>query len=155
MSDLIPRRWRRDPSRFAESPFAGFDADVSSLFDRMFGAGLPAAAGGTAFPNVELSDHGDVLRVTAELPGIAEADVEVSLENGVLSIAGEKRSETEDKDKRYTERTYGRFSRSMTLPADVDEAKASAGFKDGVLTITLPKREEARARSRKIPISGA
>ena len=92
------------------------------------------------------------MRITAELPGLEEKDVSLEIANGVLSISGEKKSESEDKDRRFSERYYGRFERRIPL-RDVDEDKASASFKNGVLTVTLPKSSEARENVRRIAIN--
>ena len=92
------------------------------------------------------------VRVTAELPGLEEKDVSLAIANGVLSISGEKKSELEDKDRRFSERYYGRFERRIPLQ-DVDQDKASASFKNGVLTVTLPKSGEARDNIRRIAIN--
>ena len=92
------------------------------------------------------------VRVAAELPGLEEKDVSLAIANGVLSISGEKKSELEDKDRRFSERYYGRFERRIPLQ-DVDQDKASASFKNGVLTVTLPKSGEARDNIRRIAIN--
>ena len=83
------------------------------------------------------------MRITAELPGLDEKDVSLEIANGVLSISGEKKSESEDKARRFSERHYGRFERRIPLE-DVDDDKVSATFKNGVLTITVPKSAEAK-----------
>jgi len=88
----------------------------------------------------------------AELPGLDEKDVSLEIASGVLSISGEKKSESEDQDRRFSERYYGRFERRIPLE-DVDEDKASAAFKNGVLTVTVPKSSEANTRVRRIAIS--
>jgi HSP20 family protein len=75
------------------------------------------------------------------------------LDNGILTVRGEKKSETEDKNRRVSERYYGRFERQIPLPVEVQEDKISASFKKGVLTVTLPKSTEASDRIKKIPIS--
>jgi len=92
--------------------------------------------------------------VTAELPGMAESDVEVKLANGNLSIRGEKREEQEEKDKeRYvSERSYGAFHRLFRLPDDVDADGIEAEFRNGVLKVTLPKSPEAGKKERKIDV---
>jgi HSP20 family protein len=89
----------------------------------------------------------------AEVPGIEEKDVEVLLEDGVLTLKGEKRSGTEDKDRQFSERFYGRFERHMPLGAEIEDDKVSADFKNGVLTVTLPKTEKAQAKAKRIAIN--
>ena len=95
------------------------------------------------------------LRVSAELPGLDEKDVELLIADGVLTLKGEKRAETTDKDRGYSERSYGRFERSIALPVPVEEDKAEATFRNGVLTVTLPRAAEAPERRRRIAINGA
>jgi HSP20 family protein len=90
--------------------------------------------------------------VTAELPGLDEKDIEVALANGVLAIKGEKKTESEDKDRLFSERYYGRFERRIPVE-EVEEDKVSASFKNGVLTITLPKSAKAQEKVRRIAIN--
>lgn len=92
------------------------------------------------------------MTVTAELPGLDEKDVEVELTNGVLAIRGEKKTETEDKDRRFSERFYGRFERHIPVE-DVEEDKVSASFKNGVLAVTLPKSPNALRDVKRIAIN--
>jgi HSP20 family protein len=93
------------------------------------------------------------VKVTAELPGLDEKDVQVELANGVLSIKGEKKTETEDKERRFSERYYGRFERRIPVE-DVDEDKVSAAFKNGVLTVTMAKLPQAESKVKRIAING-
>ncbi|MBL8549025.1 MAG: Hsp20/alpha crystallin family protein [Hyphomonadaceae bacterium] len=120
---------------------------MNRLFDdafRGFGFGdLARGAAGVGWPQVEVTDLDKEFRVTAELPGLEENDVEIRVEDGVLSLRGEKHSEVDNKERRYGERFCGQFERRIALPSDVDEDRANATFKDGVLTITLPKTERA------------
>jgi HSP20 family protein len=105
-------------------------------------------------PRINVSETEKEIQVTAELPGIEEKDVEVTLDNGVLLIKGEKKAEKEEKNKNYhrVERSYGAFTRSFTLPQTVSGEEAQAEYNNGVLRVTLPKREEAK--SRRIEITG-
>ena len=82
-----------------------------------------------------------------------EKDIEVLVDNDVLTIRGEKKSETEDKDRRFSERYYGRFERSLALPFEVDEEKAEASFKNGVLTVTIPKSATAKDTAKRIAVN--
>ncbi len=161
MRDLIP--WGRQsstapmPYQGQDNPILGFRREVDRLFDDLFRGSLPSLGLGRSFaawPNVELSESDREIRITAEVPGMNEKDVELLMEDGVLTIRGEKKSETEDKDRGYSERYYGRFERRVALPSSVDEQDANAEFRDGVLTVTLPKSAEAE-RGRRIPINGA
>ena len=93
-------------------------------------------------------------RQTAELPGLSDKDVDLSVADGVLTLSGEKRKESERKEKGYmlSERRYGSFRRQLSLPSDVDPNGIKAQFKDGVLTVTLPKDERSPNRAHKIAI---
>jgi HSP20 family protein len=103
---------------------------------------------------MEVSETDKEIRVTAELPGLEEKDVEVLLDNDVLTLRGEKRSESEDKSRQFSERYYGQFERRIALGTEVEEDKVEARFKNGVLTITMPKPERALSRTKRIAING-
>lgn len=123
-----------------------------SLFDV-----APAWRGEMGFgkvPAVNVVDTEKAYEVTAELPGMDEKNVEVKLANGVLTIKGEKKEEKEEKNKDYhvSERRYGSFQRSFTVPDGVDEDKIEATFKNGVLTVSLPKTAEAQKKEKQIAI---
>ena len=159
--DLIP--WSRSDSQLPSTlreggdPFLSLHREVNRLFDDVFrGFGLPAGASlpasGTGWPSVEISDSETAITVTAEVPGLDEKDIEVLLNDGVLTLKGEKRSETEDKDRQSSERYYGRFERRIPLGAEVKEDEVAAQFRNGVLTVTLPKTERAQSQVRRIAI---
>jgi len=163
--DLIP--WNRNegnrvPSAFRDSerdPFLSLHREVNRLFDevfRGFGSNLPAFNGASTFgggwPSVEISNGEKEIMVTAEVPGLEEKDIEVLLDDGVLTLKGEKRSETEDKDKQFSERYYGRFERRIPVGYEVKEDEVDARFKNGVLNVTLPKTEKAQSQVRRITI---
>ena len=164
--DLIP--WSRqenrlpapvDAERGVEThPLLSLHREVNRLFDDVFrGFGVPGFGGndrGLSWPHVELGETDKEIRVTAELPGLDEKDVDISIEEGVLTLRGEKRSEVDDKDRGYSERSYGRFERRIGLPRGIQRDKASATFKNGVLTVTLPRSEVADDTVRRIPING-
>lgn len=103
----------------------------------------------------DVSESDQSVELTAELPGIDEKDIEVILSDGMLTVKGEKKAETETKERDYylSERRYGSFTRSMRLPDTVDEDKIKASFDKGVLKVTMPKRPEAKAKKKKIAIS--
>ena len=100
-------------------------------------------------PAIDVSENDAQYSITAELPGGTKDDVQVELHDGVLTIRGEKKNEREEKKEKrhYVERTYGSFSRSFRLPGNADAERLQASFKDGVLTITVPKTEEAKPRT--------
>ena len=106
-----------------------------------------------SWPKIDIDETETDVRVTAELPGLEEKDVSLEIANGMLLISGEKKSETEDKDRRFSERYYGRFERRIPLE-DVEDDKASASFNNGVLTVTVPKAREAKEKVRRIAING-
>jgi HSP20 family protein len=97
-------------------------------------------------PRLDVSETKDALLVKAEIPGIDQKDIHVTLQENVLTIAGEKKQESEEKDERHhrIERGYGAFTRSVRLPASVDGSKVDAKFKNGLLTVTLPKTTVAK-----------
>jgi HSP20 family protein len=96
-------------------------------------------------PAVDISETKDSIVVTTELPGISRDDIEIDVANGILTIKGEKKFESEDGDRTWHRREvrYGSFTRSFSLPSDVRSDEANASFRDGVLTVTLPKEEKA------------
>ena len=159
--DLVP--WKdRSISRWEEEhPFYGLQQEMNRVFeDFTQNLELPSVFGeGHRFtPRVNVKETDTALEVTAELPGIQEEDVDLTITQNALTIKGEKRVEKEEKKENYyrMERSYGSFSRSIPLPREiVDSEKAEATFKDGVLVITLPKLPEAQVASRQIPIKQA
>jgi HSP20 family protein len=139
--------------------------EISNVFER-FSEGFPWSwpstralkefgfPGALASPKVDFSESDDAYEVTTELPGLDENDIEVSVTDHMLSIKGEKRDErdVEEKDFHLSERSYGAFRRSFTLPEGVDTGKADAAFEKGVLTIHLPKTREVTSKRRKITV---
>lgn len=129
---------------------------MNRLFDDLFDRG--SAAGQQrgqmlAAPALEVHQSEDKVEITAELPGVKQEDIDLHVEEGILTLSGEKRSERTDEQAGYSERSYGRFERTITLPPNVDEDACRADFRDGVLTITLPRAAE-KQRGRKIPLGG-
>ena len=127
------------------------------FFDRGFGhwPSLPSTArGGFAGFDVDVRDNGDALVIEAEIPGVDEKDVTVTLANGLLTIAGEKKAEREEKKDSYylAERSFGSFQRALRLPDTVDESRIEARFEKGVLRITAAKKPEAVRSERRIEI---
>lgn len=163
MRDLIPWGRSRVPARPDEprhdaplSPFFTLRREMDRLFDDAFrGFGVSPFGGDFAasWPHVEVSERDKDVRVTAELPGLEEKDIELRVEDNVLILSGEKRHEVDDEERHYSERFYGRFERRLALPADVDDDRAEAKFRNGLLTVTLPKTERARHDKKRIQIS--
>jgi len=158
--DLIPRMRSRMPVSRSESsnPLAAFHEEMNRLFDDFWrdfdgvGSSLMPSSG---FPRVEVIETERDVKVEAELPGMEEKDVEVLLNNGVLTLRGERQSQSEDKHRRVSERYYGQFERRIVLPAEVDAEKATASFQRGVLTVTLPKTARALEDVKRIRISSS
>ena len=162
MRDLLP--WGRSRGTQAltpyreegRDPFLAFHREFDRLFDDFFGSfdnRLPAMGGGRAkgtWPSVEVSDTENEIKVTAEAPGLDEKDIEVLLDNGVLTLRGEKTSE--NNGAQFSERFYGHFERRVPLGVEVDEDKVEAEFRNGVLTVTLPKSADAQAQVKRIEI---
>ena len=136
--------------------FGTLQREVNRVFEQMFGA-APAARLGAFAPSVEMKETDQGVSVTAEMPGMEEKDVEITLDGDLLTLSGEKKRETtEDKSGFHvSERSYGTFRRTLRLPWAADPAQASATFEKGVLTIDLPRPPEAQATTRRIPIKGA
>jgi HSP20 family protein len=131
---------------------------MDRLFDRFFDTGPgwePLEVGGEWAPKLDLSETKEAFVVRAEVPGVEQKDIQVSLQNELLTIKGEKTQEKEEKDEHYhrMERAYGAFARALRLPAAVDASKVAASFKDGVLVVTLPKTPAAKGTT--IPIKAA
>lgn len=164
MRDLIPWSRGRDVAtgRTSEHPLLSFQREMDRLFEDLWrGFDVPALGRGERVrtiiaPRIELKENENEVVVAAELPGLQEKDVEVTLTDNVLSIRGEKKSEKTDKDGEYTysERSYGAFERRIPIDAEVVGDQVSAKFADGVLTVTLPKNPNAKGHSRRIPIGG-
>jgi HSP20 family protein len=134
--------------------------DWENRIERFFG--LPARANGGKesitvaqwAPAVDISEDEHEFLVKAELPDLKKEEVKVSVENGELTISGERKAEKEEKNKKYhrIERSYGSFARSFTLPDSVSGDKVSADFKDGMLAVHLPKSEKAKPRSIEVKV---
>ena len=162
--DLVPMsNRRRDLSmRGAEesNPFLTLHREMNRLFDDLF-RGFDLApfhserslGGALAWPNIEVSETDKETTVVAEVAGLEEKDIELELANGVLAIRGEKKIETDDKDRLFSERYYGRFERRIPVE-DVEQDKVSASFKNGMLTVTLPKSPAAQQKVKRIAING-
>ncbi len=150
----VPSAMRTEPV----SPFLTLHREMNRLFDDVFSGfgGIPTAAGRSlAWPSVEMVEAEGGLRVSAELPGMDEKDVELLIDDDVLTLRGEKRAESTDKERGYSERSYGHFERVIALPFVVEADKVEASFKNGVLSVTLPRSAKAPERGQRIQINGA
>jgi HSP20 family protein len=161
MRDLIPwgnNKGSEIAKRDEDNPVFSLQRDVNRIFadfwrrfDQPFGAVGRWDAGG---PRTDITETDSALEVSVELPGLDQKEVDVSLTDSALTIKGEKKSDREESKKDYhlSERSYGAFHRSIPLPSGVDTGKASAEYKNGVLTVTLPKTQEALSRVKKIEV---
>jgi HSP20 family protein len=163
IKDLIPWNNRGREVGFQRAadvhPFFALHREMNRMFDDVFRGfdlapfGLSSRAlDGLGWPQIDIDETEKEVRITAELPGLDEKDVSLEIPNGVLSISGEKKTESEDKARRFSERYFGRFERRIPLQ-DIEEDKASAAFKNGVLTVTVPKSAEAKSNGRRIAIN--
>jgi len=164
ITDMIP--WKRKETEHEEEegrslavredPMLAFQQQMNRMFDDVFrGWGIEpfgTARGGLEMfsPRVDVTETERKIKVSAELPGLGEEDVDVSLSRNVLTIRGEKRQERERRGENFlrSERSYGSFTRQIPLPAEVYPDEVDAVFRNGVLTVTLPKAEKAQARKR-------
>jgi HSP20 family protein len=148
---------------FGRDPFGSFRQEMDRLFDDFFApiTGENRNLGGTVphtaamvRVNVDVEETDQAYRVSAELPGLSEKDVELNLRDNTLTISGEKRFEREEEQggRRYAERSYGRFERTIPFPVEIDPERVDAVFRSGVLTVTLPKNEKAKEQSRRIEV---
>lgn len=150
------RRTSRFPTLTPFAPFA-FNEDLPMAMRRLFDdVDMPLTAPMAFVPPTEIVETADELILSSELPGMSKKDVKIDIQDGVLTLSGEKietRKEGTEPSYRMWERTYGSFERSFTLPRSVDVAKIEATFTDGVLHITMPKTTEARSKTRRIEIA--
>lgn len=148
-------RVQRFPALF--EPFTSFNREIDTMFDKLM-------RGGTAddgsfdvshwMPVVDVEERDDDYQVKVELPGVDKDDVKITMQDNILTIRGEKKQENESKSSNYhrVERSYGSFQRSFTLPTSVKHDKIEASYKDGVLTIALPKAEEAKPKQIEVKV---
>ena len=145
--DDVVSPFRQEMNNLMESFFGGWDLDPFRGFE---------SAAGDFMPSVDVKEDDRQIKITVELPGMDEEDIDVTLSGDSVTIRGEKNEETEDKGKGYyrSERRYGSFHRVIPLTSEIDEDKVEAKFKKGVLSLKLPRTEEAARRSKKIQIKG-
>ncbi len=135
--------------------------DMDRLFEEFFTPSpgrrrWPTRAGaGVVVPDIEMYDRKSEIVIKAELPGVNKEDIDLSITKDTLTLKGEVKREEEVKEEDYyaNERTYGTFNRTIALPVEVDNEKAKANFKNGILELVIPKREEAKPKEIKIEVS--
>ena len=151
---------RDEMDRLFDNFFQGWPTLSSRMFDLapFKRASEPLSSGYRAImPKVDVSETEEGYEIQAELPGLDEKDVGITVSDGVLTIKGEKKAEREEKKKDYhlTERSYGMVQRSFELPDSVDADKISAKYAKGVLSVSLPKSKESKSKERKIAIAAS
>jgi HSP20 family protein len=146
---------RREPESLFMRPFDEMRHLMEHLWMTPFGE--MSRWGENFIPSVDVKEEDDSVIVAAELPGIDQKDIDVEVTQDSVRIAGEKRKEEKKEEKGYyrQETSYGAFERIIDLPAPVDEGKAEAEFSKGVLTIKLPKSEQAKSRRKKVEVKSA
>lgn len=162
-----PQLWRKrhEPARADANPFTALQREVNDLFDSMFertgDEAWPAPRAfardeGALAPSVDISETAESFDIKAELPGLDEKDIRVTLDGDALVLSGEKKQEREEKEKNYhlVECSYGSFQRTIPLPSGLDRDKVKATFKKGVLNIRVPKLPEAQAAGKQVEIEG-
>lgn len=136
--------------------------DVSSRLNRIFGRPLGRLDSNSEMlamvdwtPSADISETDTAYLIKAEIPGVKKEDVKVTVQEGMLTIQGERKMEKEEKDKKFhrVERSYGSFMRSFRLPDDADESAVKAEFKDGMLNVTLPKSPKAKPKAINVTVS--
>ncbi|MCG3206360.1 MAG: Spore protein SP21 [Elusimicrobia bacterium] len=168
IKDLIPFKQSGKKSlpikRSDGDPFDSLHREINRVFENFTkgfwdmspfsGGAMEQRDQGDFMPRTDITEDDKQIRVSVELPGMDEKDVQVSLANDELVIRGEKKTESEDKGKDWyrAERSYGSFHRTFALPEGIDSAKADASFKKGVLTVTIPKKADAQRDVKKITV---
>ena len=166
LGNLVP--WKRrqqdlDLRREYDGPFRTLSREMNRWFDDfrsrfdLESFGFSRGELGAFMPRVDVTEDKKEVRISCELPGLEENDIDLTLSKDSLTIKGEKKQETEDKGKNYyhMERSYGTFQRTMPLPAEIDADKAEAEFKKGVLKVRLPKTVEAQKAQKRIEVKGS
>ena len=140
-----------------EDMFTSLQREMNRLLEGFEGGLAPLATleQGAWAPSLDVSETEKEIIVSAELPGMEEKDVDVSIQNGVLTIKGEKKEEKEGKNVYRMERRYGAFQRSVEIPSEIDKDKAEASYKNGVLTVKLPKTKAAQQEAKKVPVKNS
>jgi HSP20 family protein len=156
--EMTPWTGGRGLTPLVRDPFTAFRQQVDRLFDDAFrpleARSFGEAAAGAVWPNLDVDETDKAYVVTAELPGLEQKDVELTLRDNALILSGEKRQEHREENggRTYAERSYGRFQRAIPLDSEVDADKVEARFKNGVLTVNLPKNAKAQDKTRRIEI---
>jgi len=165
-SNILPLRRRGNslPARREnESPVMAIQNEMNRMFDQFFTDPFTMLSTPTLrsvadfMPRIDVSETDTAMQVTAELPGMEEKDIQLTLENDTLVISGEKKNDVEEKSKNFhrVERSYGSFQRVIPLVSEIEQDKVEASFRNGVLNITLPKTSTAAKQAHKIQIKSS
>lgn len=150
---LSPIHIGKFPKKYREyDPFMGLREEIDALFDNKDLVGLEGLR-----MHVDISENDQNIVVTAELPGVEEKDIAVSVSDNILTVEGEKKTERDEKKEKYhlTERSYGTFKRSIQLPFTPDPKKVQATFKNGILTVEVEKSAKEIEKSHTIPVKAS
>ena len=153
MTNLKLRCSPRSRYAVARDPFYALTRDFDDLLNSVWG-GEPQTVHALT-PSIDVQEREGEYEITAEIAGVSEKDLDVSLEDHVLTIRGEKKSERDEKEGNYhlIERSFGTFERALRLPEGIDSGKIKAKFKDGILRVTVPKTVEAKETTKKIAVT--
>ena len=151
---LATRRLSCLPSLWRSDPFTALREEMNDLRARFMGDEDEGWFAGTLAPSLDVSETDTAVEVRMDLPGVTAKDIDVQVSGNVLTVRGQRQEEKEEKGRTFhrVERSYGSYSRSVTLPCPVAESEVAAEYRDGVLTITLPKTEESKPH--KIKVNG-
>ncbi len=166
IKDLIVRNQRNNEVVESDSffPFSSFSKDINRMFEDFFGdfgslsnSFFRGDRSSFFTPKVNVSENDEQIDVSAELPGMDEKDIQVSLSENILTIKGEKKKDEEKKGKdfHHIERNYGSFQRTIKMPSEIVNDKIKASFKNGVLNVILPKSEKAKDKVRTIKVNAS
>lgn len=148
MAGNVVTRKPKGLAEVASDPWGAMRNEMEQFLSKLWGGQSGDWTSGALMPSVDLAESDKALEVRMDLPGMKPEEIDIQLNENILTVSGERKEERETREKSYhrVERHVGKFSRSFTLPRPVNSDEVAAEYKDGVLTITLPKTEEARAR---------
>lgn len=149
---FVPGFLRRNGG--SDGSLLSLQEEMNNLFDSFFGDTRAPLASHVLFPAIDIVENDKEFDVRAEVPGMELDDIDISVSEGLLTLKGAKKEEKEEKDKNYLRResSYGSFQRTVVLPGAADSDKAEASFKNGIVSITIPKKQGAIQKSRKLQI---
>jgi HSP20 family protein len=149
MADLLTKIAVATPAvRSTRDPFSLLRAEMNDLVARMWNGSGDSAVGPMLAPALDVSESDNTFEVRMDVPGMAAKDIDIQVRGNVVSVSGKRQEEQEEKGKTYhrIERSLGSFSRSLTLPCDINEDEVAANYENGVLVVTLPKSETNKGR---------